>query len=109
MRRILELLFGKKGTASECVLWGPTPAAGSGENEGIFIVGFSDKESDLLYKNTVSAVKQMGLGETVTRLDIKDAVRYGVTLFPALIVDGKIVSEGKTHTSDELAKMLARA
>ena len=63
----------------------------------------------MLYKNTVSAVKKMGLDETVTRLDIKDAVRYGVTLFPALIVDGKIVSEGKIHPSSELEKMLARA
>jgi disulfide oxidoreductase YuzD len=40
---------------------------------------------------------------------MKDAAKYGISLFPALIVDGKIVSEGQVYSKDEISKMLIKA
>ena len=51
----------------------------------------------------------MGLEEAVTRLDVKEAAKYGVSLFPALIVDGKVVSEGKIRSVSELIALLGKA
>ena|GEM_PF-4770905 len=51
----------------------------------------------------------MGTGETVKRLDAKDASKFGVTLFPALIVDGKVISEGSSRSIPELVSIIQKA
>jgi predicted DsbA family dithiol-disulfide isomerase len=60
-------------------------------------------------ENTKTAVKQLSLGEEVKQMDVKDAAKFGVTLFPAIIVDGKVITEGKTRTVDELVGLIRSA
>jgi hypothetical protein len=80
-----------------------------GDNEGIYVVGFPDAETDRLYANVMEATERLSLGEAVTRAEMKDAAKYGIKLFPALVVDGKIVCEGELRSTDDLAKMLVEA
>jgi len=80
-----------------------------GDNEGIFVVGFPDAETNKLYANVVEATKQLSLGEEVVRAEMKDAAKYGISLFPALVVDGKLVCEGELRSVDDLTKMLVQA
>ena len=39
--------------------------------------------------------------------DIRDYSKLGVTLSPAVLIDGKIVFSGRVPTADELKKFLA--
>ena len=80
-----------------------------GENKGIFVVGFPDAETDRLHADAVSAVERLALGKEVKRAEMKDAAKYGVSLFPALVVDGKVVSEGEIRSVEDLAQMIKSA
>lgn len=72
-------------------------------------MGFPDNETEKLYENVILASRSIGLEEPVTRSDMKEAARYGISLFPALVIDGKVVCEGQVYAADDLVPMIIKA
>jgi small redox-active disulfide protein 2 len=57
--------------------------------------------------NVREAVQQLSLDAEVEHVfDVREYVKLGVRLTPAVIVDGKIVSSGKVPAVDELKTLL---
>jgi hypothetical protein len=64
---------------------------------------------DTLYDNVLKAVAQCGMGDRVTvrkRTDIAYFQDKGVFVTPGLVIDGKVISKGKTLTADQVADRL---
>lgn len=60
-----------------------------------------------LEENTKKAVKKMGVSAQVDHVkDFNKFIEYGVMLTPALVVDGKVLCEGKILEVEEIVKML---
>ena len=73
------------------------------------VLGPGCTKCDTLYDNVLKAVAQSGMGDRVTvrkRTDIAYFLGMGVYVTPGLIIDGKVVSKGKTLTSDQVANCL---
>jgi small redox-active disulfide protein 2 len=63
-----------------------------------------------LEKNVREAVKQMGfLADVVMVTDIEAMVEKGVMSTPALAIDGKIVSAGKTLSVKDIVALIQKA
>ena len=63
-----------------------------------------------LKDNVLSAARQLALPESDIEIvtDLARIVKLGVITTPALIVDGKLVSCGKTLTEEQLLPLLKR-
>ena len=61
-------------------------------------------------KNVVNACAQLDLAADISHIyDVKEFVKLGVRITPAVIVDGKIVVSGKVPTVGELEAILSHA
>lgn len=59
-------------------------------------------------KNVIDACSQLNLPADISHIfDVKEFVKLGVMMTPAVIVDGKIVVSGKAPTVEELKKILS--
>lgn len=59
-------------------------------------------------KNVIDACSQLNLAADISHIfDVKEFVKLGVMMTPAVIVDGKIVVSGKAPTVEELKKILS--
>lgn len=73
----------------------------------IKVLGSGCKACHQLYDNTVEAVKGMGIEvEYVT--DLQKIMEYGAMSMPALVVNEKLVSSGKTLNSAEILKLIGK-
>ena len=71
----------------------------------IKVLGSGCKACHQLYDNTVKAVEGMGIVvEYVT--DLKKIMEYGAMSMPALVVNDKLVSSGKTLKPAEILKLI---
>ena len=71
----------------------------------IKVLGSGCKACHQLYDNTVEAVKGMGIEvEYVT--DLQKIMEYGAMSMPALVVNEKLVSSGKTLDPAEILKII---
>lgn len=62
-----------------------------------------------LHGTVKKAVAELGIAaEIIKEEDIVKIMSYDVMALPALVVDGRVVSEGKRHTLDEVKKMLTQ-
>lgn len=65
-----------------------------------------------VYANTLEAVGRFGsAGESITVEKVDDpaiGLPLGVTLVPALVIDGRLVSMGKRLTPDQIAAEISR-
>ena len=74
----------------------------------IKIVGSNCKNGMQLYKMASRAVEQLEENIEVEKLDDKNSInKYGVKNIPGLIINNRLVSEGKVLTSREITKLLA--
>ncbi len=72
--------------------------------------GADGEKTTALYENTKAAAAQMGLEEEINlEHDPKEMGKYGILSSPALVVDGKLMSEGKVLSVDEIVKILESA
>jgi len=74
----------------------------------IQILGTGCPKCKKLSKNAEAAVKELGVEydiEKVTR--IKEIMKFGVMMTPALAVDGEVKAVGKVLSQDEIKKILA--
>ena len=73
----------------------------------IKVLGSGCKACHQLYDNTVKAVEGMGIEvEYVT--DLQKIMEYGAMSMPALVVNEKLVSSGKTLKPAEILKLIGK-
>ncbi|MEM3540881.1 MAG: thioredoxin family protein [Candidatus Bilamarchaeaceae archaeon] len=73
----------------------------------IEILGSGCPRCKMLESNVVDAVKRSGKKAEIVKITkYEDIVSYGVMSTPALVIDGRIVSQGRIPSSDEILKML---
>lgn len=60
-----------------------------------------------LYAAAEAAVKEIGTDIRLTKVeDMGDIISFGVMSLPAVVIDGKVVSQGKKLSKDELKKLI---
>lgn len=73
----------------------------------IKILGSGCNKCVTLKENTEMALKEMGVeAEIIKVTDFKDIMAYGVMTTPALVIDEKVVSFGKTLKPKEIVKII---
>ena len=73
----------------------------------IKILGPGCRRCEQLAASTKAAADQLGLEYQLEKVtDITAFADYGVMLSPGLVVDGKVKSQGKVPTVDEIKTML---
>ena len=96
-------LFNKKKAADCC------PEA----NDSICcvkVLGAGCKSCHEQYENVKEAVKKMGLSVEVEYItDMQKVMEYGVMSMPAVVVNEKVVSQGKLLKADDVVKLLNKS
>lgn len=60
-------------------------------------------------RNVKEACNQLNINATIDKVsDVKEMMKLGVMITPAVIVNGKIVVAGKVPTVEELKKILSK-
>lgn len=73
----------------------------------IKIYGMGCTKCDRLYRNCLEALDRAGLqGTVVKKEDLAGITAAGVLVTPGLEIDGKLVSEGKLLTVDQIVEKL---
>jgi len=73
----------------------------------IITFGNCCKKSQQNHENAVNAAKNLGVEEEVTNYgDIKDIMKFGVMLTPAIMIDNKIVSSGKMLSVEQIETLI---
>ena len=73
----------------------------------IKVLGSGCKACHQLYDNTVKAVERMGI-EVEYITDLQKIMEYGAMSMPALVVNEKLVSSGKTLDPAEILKIIGK-
>ena len=109
--------FGKKKEEAACNCGCPTSEISeitndccSESKDGICcikVLGAGCKSCHEQYENTKEAVKAMGLSvETKYITDMQRVMEYGVMSMPAIVVNEKVVSQGKVLKAADVEKLL---
>lgn len=61
-----------------------------------------------LMQSVQAAVEQSGLDAQIEKVeDIPSIMKFGVMSTPALVVDGKVVTQGKVPSAEEVKRMIS--
>ena len=105
-------LFGKKKEEKKtCCCCSATPKMAKSEDEcPVKVLGAGCKSCHEMYENAMEAASRHGLCEEVAYItDMPKVVTYGVMKLPALVIDEKVVSQGKILKADEIEKLIKEA
>lgn len=73
----------------------------------IKVIGSGCETCGKLYENVVAAVEELGVEAEVEKVeDLIEIVKLGVMSAPSLMINGKVVSAGKSLKKDEVMKLL---
>ena len=73
----------------------------------IKVLGTGCSRCKTLEKLTKDAVQNLGIDATVTKVeDIVDIMKYGVMRPPALVINGKVVLNGRIPTNNEIKDLI---
>lgn len=73
----------------------------------IKVLGTGCPKCELLYENVVKALEELGIEANIVKVkDLMQIAAHGVMTTPGLIIDGKLVSQGKVLTVEEIKKFL---
>ncbi len=76
----------------------------------ILILGTGCAKCQTLFDNTQRALQTMGLQEPVAHItDYRTIASYGVMSTPALVVDGTVLTAGRTLAETEIIELLTNA
>ncbi|QJA06519.1 thioredoxin family protein [Thermosulfurimonas marina] len=76
----------------------------------IKVLGPGCPRCESLYDHVVLALEELGLEATVEKVkDLGQIAAHGVVKTPALVVDGKVVSQGKVLSVEEIKKLLSQS
>ncbi len=71
------------------------------------VLGTGCKSCKMLEANAIEAVKQLGNGAKVEKVEkIEDIMAYGVMATPALVVDEVVKSMGRILSPEDIKKFL---
>jgi len=74
----------------------------------IQILGTGCPKCKKLAENADAAAKQLGIEYTLEKVtDIKEIMKFGVMMTPALAVDGNVKVVGKVASPEDIKKMLS--
>ncbi len=74
----------------------------------IQILGIGCPRCQELEKRVIDTLAELGIVANVEKVtDIKKFAAMGVFMTPGLAIDGKVVSQGKIPSKDELKKLIA--
>ncbi|MGB9619777.1 MAG: thioredoxin family protein [Armatimonadota bacterium] len=72
------------------------------------ILGTGCPKCKKLAELTEQAAKDLGIEFEIEKItDVKEIMKFGVMLTPALAVDGEVKVAGKVPSTDEIKKMIA--
>ena len=73
----------------------------------ILVVGAGCASCDKVYEDTREAVKELGLAAEVRKVgDLVEMVRMGIMSVPALVLDGRTISAGRTISKNQIKALL---
>lgn len=73
----------------------------------IQILGTGCPKCKVLYENAQAAVKAAGVEAHIEKVEkIMDIIAYGAMTTPALVVDGRIKSAGKTLSPEQIIELI---
>ena len=72
----------------------------------IITLGYCCKKSKQNHENAVLAAKNCGLDEPINVSDMNEILSYGVMMTPAIVIDGKVVSTGRSLSVDQIEKLI---
>lgn len=79
----------------------------STEDTGIKVLGSGCKSCHALYENVKKVVESKDMVIDVEYVtDMEKVISYGVTSMPALVVNGKVVSQGEVLKDDEIRDII---
>ena len=62
-----------------------------------------------LYENTQEAVKDLGIEAIIEKVeDMEKIMEYGVMRTPALVINEKVIVQGRIPKKDEIKKLLQK-
>ena len=107
--------LGKKKETACCCGAGATPesverAEDTKRESGVKVLGGGCAKCHELEANAKAALASLGLDQSVELItDFSVIAAYGVMSTPALVVDGKVLSTGRTLTKDEAVALIKQA
>lgn len=109
-------LFGKKKEEKKgccCGSCETKPAAPEAKQEGgqgIQVLGSGCAKCNALEDSVRAALEELGLDTRIDHVtDFAQIAAYGVMSTPALVVDGKVVSQGRVLKPREAAELIRKA
>ncbi|MBX6422782.1 thioredoxin family protein [Thermosulfurimonas sp. F29] len=73
----------------------------------IRVLGPGCPRCEALYDNVVLALDELGIDATVEKVkDLGQIAAHGVMQTPGLVVDGRVVSQGKVLSVEEIKELL---
>ncbi|MGC9108965.1 MAG: redox-active disulfide protein 2 [Caldimicrobium thiodismutans] len=73
----------------------------------IKVLGPGCPKCELLYENVVKALDELGVEADIIKIkDFMQIAAHGVLTTPGLVVDGKLVSQGKVLSVEEIKEIL---
>ncbi len=73
----------------------------------IEILGMGCQKCRILYENTLSAVKELGVDAEVVKVeDLSKVIEYAVMITPALVINGTVRSMGKVLDKEEIISLI---
>ena len=77
---------------------------------GVKVLGSGCAKCSALEAAARAALEELGMDDAIEHVtDFAQLAAYGVMTTPALVVDGKVVSYGKTLKKEEAAALISRA
>ena len=75
----------------------------------IKVLGTGCGKCKTLYKAVEEAVKELGGTAELSKIeDILEIIKYNVMGLPALVVDGKLVSQGETLSVEQIKQLIKK-
>lgn len=93
--------FGKKKTNSQ---------AAEPEQDRVLVLGSGCANCNTLEQAAVQAMAELGVEPAVGHItDFAQIAQYGVMTTPALVLDGKVLCQGRVLSKDEAKRLLQQA
>lgn len=74
----------------------------------IEILGTGCPKCKKLYANTEEAINSTGLEADIVKVeDLKEILKYGIMITPAMVVDGEVKSTGKVLSVEDIKKIIS--
>ncbi len=71
------------------------------------VLGPGCPKCELLYENVVKALDELGIPADLVKIkDFMQIAAHGVLTTPGLVIDGKLVSQGKVLSVEEIKELL---